>query len=48
MLRDPSRKLLQIANDLGYESDGAFNRAFKRMRGVSAGEYRRADMSSSA
>ena len=42
MLRDPNRKLLQIANDLGYESDGAFNRAFKRMRGVSAGEYRRA------
>jgi AraC-like DNA-binding protein len=42
MLRDPSRKLLQIANDLGYESDGAFNRAFKRMHGVSAGEFRQA------
>jgi hypothetical protein len=26
---------------LGYDSDAAFNRAFKRMHGVSAGEYRR-------
>ena len=42
LLRDPRRKLLQIANVLGYESDGAFNRAFKRMHGVSAGEYRHA------
>lgn len=45
LLRDPNRKLLQIANDLGYESDGAFNRAFKRMNGVSAGRYRHAGSS---
>ena len=41
LLRDPGRKLLEVANSVGYDSDAAFNRAFKRMHGVSAGEYRR-------
>lgn len=41
LLRDRDRKLLQIANSVGYESDGAFQRAFKRVLGVSPGAYRR-------
>ena len=41
LLRDRGRKLLEVANSVGYDSDAAFNRAFKRMHGVSAGEYRR-------
>jgi AraC-like DNA-binding protein len=41
LLRDPGRKLLEVANSVGYDSDAAFNRAFKRTHGVSAGEYRR-------
>lgn len=39
LLRDRVRKLLEAANSVGYDSDAAFNRAFKRMHGVSAGEY---------
>ena len=41
LLRDGGRKLLEVANSVGYDSDAAFNRAFKRTHGVSAGEYRR-------
>jgi AraC-like DNA-binding protein len=41
LLRDRDRKILQIANSVGYDSDGAFNRAFKRVLGVSPGAYRR-------
>jgi AraC-like DNA-binding protein len=41
LLRDRGRKLLEVANSVGYDSDAAFNRAFKRTHGVSAGEYRR-------
>jgi AraC-like DNA-binding protein len=41
LLRDRGRKLLEVANSVGYDSDAAFNRAFKRIHGVSAGEYRR-------
>src|SRR5258706_6825932 len=41
LLRDRGRHLPQVANSVGYDSDAAFNRAFKRMHGVSAGEYRR-------
>ena len=41
LLRDRDRKILQVANSVGYDSDGAFNRAFKRVLGVSPGAYRR-------
>lgn len=41
LLRDPERKILHVANSVGYDSDGAFNRAFKRVLGVSPGAYRR-------
>jgi AraC-like DNA-binding protein len=41
LLKDRDRKLVQIANEVGYETDGAFNRAFKRVLGVTPGEFRR-------
>ena len=31
----------QIAQAVGYDSDGAFHKAFKRILGVAPGEYRR-------
>lgn len=40
LLRDGKRKLFEIANLVGYDSDGAFNKAFKRVVGVTPGEYR--------
>lgn len=40
LLRDGSKKLFEVARLVGYESDGAFNRAFKRVLGVTPGEYR--------
>lgn len=41
LLKNRDRKLLQIANEVGYETDGAFNRAFKRVLGMTPGEFRR-------
>jgi AraC-like DNA-binding protein len=41
MLRDGDRKLYEVANLVGYDSDGAFNKAFKRVLGQTPGEYRR-------
>ncbi len=35
------RKLIDIARSVGYESDAAFNKAFKRVLGITPGEYRR-------
>jgi AraC-like DNA-binding protein len=35
------RKILQIANDVGYESEAAFSRAFRREFGVPPARYRR-------
>jgi AraC-like DNA-binding protein len=40
MLRGSDRRLGQIAQLLGYESDAAFNRAFRRVIGQTPGEYR--------
>jgi AraC-like DNA-binding protein len=31
-----------VAQAVGYDSDGAFHKAFKRVLGVAPGEYRRA------
>jgi transcriptional regulator GlxA family with amidase domain len=36
-----NRKVLQIACDVGYESEAAFNRAFKRAFGTPPARYRR-------
>jgi AraC-like DNA-binding protein len=42
LLREDTRKLFEVATAVGYESGGAFHKAFKRVRGVTPGEYRRA------
>jgi AraC-like DNA-binding protein len=41
LLRDGDKKLAQIAKAVGYDSDGSFNKTFKRIVGVTPGEYRR-------
>jgi AraC-like DNA-binding protein len=41
-LRTTSRSVLQIASEVGYESEAAFNRAFKRKFGAPPAQYRRA------
>lgn len=40
-LRSTSRSVLQIAGEVGYESEAAFNRAFKRRFQVPPARYRR-------
>ena len=40
-LRSTSRSVLEIAGDIGYESEAAFNRAFKRRFLVPPARYRR-------
>ena len=42
LLREGDKKLNEIANAVGYDSDGSFNKTFKRIVGVTPGEYRRA------
>jgi AraC-like DNA-binding protein len=42
MLRDTSAKLIEVALDVGYESEAAFSRAFKRVAGLSPGAWRKA------
>lgn len=41
LLKDPRSKLSVIAVTVGYSSQGAFHRAFQRIRGVAPGQYRR-------
>ena len=41
-LRASSRSVLQVASEVGYESEAAFNRAFKRKFGSPPAQYRRA------
>ena len=41
LLRESDRKLADVAQAVGYDSDGAFHRAFKRVLGIAPGEYRR-------
>lgn len=40
-LRTTSRSVLQVAAEVGYESEAAFNRAFKRKFGQPPAQYRR-------
>lgn len=42
LLKEGDRKLTEIAKMVGYDSDGSFNKTFKRITGVTPGEYRRA------
>lgn len=41
VLRTSSRSVLQVASEVGYESEAAFNRAFKRKFGSPPAQYRR-------
>ena len=40
LLQTTQKAVLQVAFDVGYESEAAFNRAFKREFGVPPGRYR--------
>jgi AraC-like DNA-binding protein len=42
LLRDTNAKLVEVALDVGYESEAAFSRAFKRVAGLSPGAWRKA------
>jgi len=41
LLRDTSAKVMEVAQDVGYESEAAFSRAFKRVSGLSPGAWRK-------
>ena len=40
LLRDTKAKLIEVAQGVGYESEAAFSRAFKRAVGVAPGQWR--------
>jgi len=40
-LQDGDKKLFEVARSVGYDSDAAFSKAFKRVLGVAPREYRR-------
>ena len=42
LLTDPATSIAEVARTLGYQSEAAFSRAFKREMGVSPGAYREA------
>jgi AraC-like DNA-binding protein len=42
LLRNPSLSIEQVAVSVGYDSEAAFNKAFKRQLGVPPGRYRQA------
>jgi AraC-like DNA-binding protein len=48
LLRESGHKVADVAQSVGYDSDGAFHKAFKRILGVAPGEYRRAATASPA
>ena len=41
LLQEDDRKMLEVAKSVGYDSDAAFSKAFKRVLGVAPREYRR-------
>ncbi len=41
MLGDDARSIAEVAERAGYDSESAFNKAFKRTLGVAPGAYRR-------
>jgi len=48
LLEEPDQKLIDVARSVGYESDAAFSKRFKRVLGASPGEYRRTGSGQSA
>ena len=47
LLRDTNAKLIEVALGVGYESEAAFSRAFKRVAGAAPGAWRKAKRGSS-
>jgi len=41
LLRRTDKAMVEVAGSVGYESEAAFNKAFKRVAGVAPGAYRR-------
>ena len=41
LLQQPDKQLTDVARSVGYESDAAFSKAFKRVVGANPGEYRK-------
>jgi AraC-like DNA-binding protein len=41
LLQTTQKSIVQLASDVGYESQAAFNRAFKREFGLPPAQYRR-------
>ena len=41
LLQKGDKKLFEVAKSVGYDSDAAFSKAFKRVFGVAPREYRR-------
>src|SRR5436189_6217686 len=39
LLQQRDKKLIAVARSVGYESDAAFSKAFKRVVGINPGEY---------
>ncbi len=48
MLRDGAHSMAEVADKIGYESEAAFNRAFKRATGVPPAAWRRRSAANSA
>jgi len=41
LLQKGNQNLFEVAKSVGYDSDAAFSKAFKRMVGVAPKQYRR-------
>lgn len=41
LLQKSDKKLFEVAKSVGYDSDAAFSKAFKRVFGLAPWEYRR-------
>jgi AraC-like DNA-binding protein len=41
LLKTTGKRIVQVASEVGYESEAAFNRAFKREFGLPPGQYRK-------
>jgi AraC-like DNA-binding protein len=48
LLEHKDKKLFEIARSVGYESDAAFSKAFKRVLGLTPGEHRRKGLAESS
>jgi AraC-like DNA-binding protein len=47
MLQTTRKTVLQVAGEVGYDSEAAFNRAFKREFGIPPGQFRKANSNTS-